>query len=111
MPMPDTKSLRTSRGRRASICRCWGSEHAAGLRHGGCDSLARLQGRVGVGAPHTRCLGLPMTYDLLLENCNAATMTAGAPYGAIEDAAIAITGDKIAWVGLRKDAGVAKERI
>ncbi|HVM84046.1 MAG TPA: imidazolonepropionase [Candidatus Binatia bacterium] len=35
----------------------------------------------------------------------------GAPYGAIEDAAIGITGDRIAWVGARKDAGTARERI
>ena len=56
-----------------------------------------------------------MEYDLLLENCNAATMAGpgsnGAPYGAIEDAAIGIRGDKIAWVGPRKDAGPAKARV
>jgi imidazolonepropionase len=52
-----------------------------------------------------------MEYDLLLENCNAATMAGDAPYGAIEDAAIGISGDKIAWVGPRKDAGSAKTRV
>jgi len=53
-----------------------------------------------------------MPLDLLLENCRVATMAAGgAPYGAIEDAAIGITGDRIAWVGARKDAGTARERI
>jgi imidazolonepropionase len=50
-------------------------------------------------------------HDLLLENCNVATMAGDAPYGAIEDAAIGIGGDKIAWVGPRKDAGQSKERI
>ncbi len=52
-----------------------------------------------------------MAHDLLLENCRAATMQDGAPYGAVEDAAIGITGDKIAFIGPRKDAGAAKERI
>jgi len=53
-----------------------------------------------------------MPFDLLLENCRAATMAAGgAPYGAIEDSAIGVTGDRIVWVGARKDAGSAKERI
>jgi len=50
-------------------------------------------------------------YDLLLENCRAATMRSGAPYGAVEDAAIGITGQKIAFVGPRKDAGGARQRI
>jgi len=53
-----------------------------------------------------------MTFDLLLENCRTATMAGGdTPYGAVEDAAIGITGDRIAWVGPRKDAGAATERI
>jgi imidazolonepropionase len=52
-----------------------------------------------------------MTYDILLENCRAATMRDGAPYGAIEDAAIGVSGDTIAFVGPRKDAGSAKQRI
>jgi len=52
-----------------------------------------------------------MAHDLLLENCNAATMAGAAPYGAVEDAAIGITGDTISFVGPRKDAGAAKERI
>jgi imidazolonepropionase len=51
------------------------------------------------------------TYDLLLENCRATTMCDGAPYGAVEDAAIGISGDKIAFVGARKDAGSATQRI
>jgi imidazolonepropionase len=51
------------------------------------------------------------TFDLLLENCRAATMRYGVPYGAIEDAAIGITGDKIAFVGARSEAGAAKQRI
>src|SRR4051812_46226106 len=50
-------------------------------------------------------------HDLLLENCNVATMAGDAPYGAIEDAAIGVTGDRITYVGARKEAGAAKERI
>src|SRR5687768_14468980 len=42
-----------------------------------------------------------MTWDLLLTDCRAATMAEG--YGAIEDAAIAITGDRIAWIGSQAD--------
>lgn len=43
-----------------------------------------------------------MPFDLLLLDCHAATMVAGgAPYGAIHDAAIAIEGGKIAWIGER----------
>lgn len=43
-------------------------------------------------------------WDLLLTHCSAATMAArGAPYGAIEDAAIGIGGGRIAWVGPRAD--------
>src|SRR5438132_13399531 len=41
-------------------------------------------------------------WDVLLTDCHAATM-AGADYGAIRDAAIAITADRIAWIGKRKD--------
>src|SRR2546430_2581384 len=54
-----------------------------------------------------------MTYDLLLENCRAATMKDGAPYGAIEDAAIGIAGNQIAFVGPREEinGGGAKQRI
>src|SRR6185436_8618539 len=43
-----------------------------------------------------------MTWDLLLTDCRAATMD-GAGYGAIEDAAIAISGHHVAWVGPRAD--------
>ncbi|WP_459858781.1 imidazolonepropionase [Dongia sp. agr-C8] len=52
-----------------------------------------------------------MTHDLLLENCNAATMAGDAPYGAIEDAAIGITADRITFIGSRKEAGAARQRI
>lgn len=45
-----------------------------------------------------------MTWDLLLTDCRAATMADnGRPYGPIEDAAIAIQGGKIAWVGAVRD--------
>ncbi|MDQ7247936.1 imidazolonepropionase [Dongia sedimenti] len=54
---------------------------------------------------------MTVPYDLLLENCNVATMTGDAPYGAIEDAAIGISGSRITFVGPRKEAGTAKERI
>ncbi|MGZ9202334.1 MAG: imidazolonepropionase, partial [Caulobacteraceae bacterium] len=41
-------------------------------------------------------------YDRLLLDCRAATMAAGGvAYGAIEDAAVAITDGRIAWVGPR----------
>lgn len=43
--------------------------------------------------------------DLLLTDCRAAAMTAGGePYGAVEDAVIAVTDGRIAWVGPREDA-------
>src|SRR5262245_15958239 len=42
-----------------------------------------------------------MSWDLLLTDCRAATMAES--YGAIEDAAIAIAGDRIAWIGNRAD--------
>ncbi|MES2035458.1 MAG: imidazolonepropionase [Pseudomonadota bacterium] len=42
--------------------------------------------------------------DLLLTDCRAATMVAGeAPYGAIEDAVIAVDGGRILWVGPRAE--------
>lgn len=42
--------------------------------------------------------------DLLITECNAATMTEGGePYGAVEDAAILIRNGDIAWVGPRAD--------
>ncbi|MCP5265497.1 MAG: imidazolonepropionase [Burkholderiaceae bacterium] len=42
------------------------------------------------------------TPDLVIEHCSVATM-AGPGYGAISDAAIAIAGDRIAWVGRRAE--------
>jgi imidazolonepropionase len=46
-----------------------------------------------------------MTFDLLLDDCHAATMAPGAStaYGAIRDAAIAFDGGRIAWIGPAKD--------
>lgn len=41
-------------------------------------------------------------YDLLLVDANVATMRGGA-YGAIADAALAVRGDAIAWIGPRRD--------
>jgi len=50
-----------------------------------------------------------MIYDRLLTDCHVATMTAGgAPYGAIEDAALLIKDGRIAWVGPRVDLPVHK---
>lgn len=43
--------------------------------------------------------------DLLLTDCRAAAMTAGGePYGAVEDAVIAVEGGRIAWIGPRAEA-------
>ena len=45
-----------------------------------------------------------MRFDRLLTNARLATMVSGgAAYGAVEDAAIAICGDRIAWVGPMAD--------
>jgi imidazolonepropionase len=47
--------------------------------------------------------------DRLLTDCHVAAMTeGGAPYGAIEDAAILIQDGRIAWVGPRADLPVHK---
>jgi imidazolonepropionase len=51
-------------------------------------------------------------WDLLLTGCHAATMTAGGErYGAIPDAAVAIQGGAIAWIGPAgaRPAGTAAE--
>ena len=43
-----------------------------------------------------------MKADRLLIDCHVATMTeGGVPYGAIEDAAVAVADGRIAWVGSR----------
>ena len=55
-----------------------------------------------------------MTWDILLTDCRAATMAdTGMAYGAIEDAAIALQGGKISWVGRRSElpSGEAKETV
>jgi len=43
------------------------------------------------------------TFDLLVTGAHLATMTGGAPYGAIRDGALGIVGDRIAWVGAERD--------
>ena len=49
-------------------------------------------------------------WDHLWVNLHAATMAPGAPYGAIPDAAIAVQGGMIAWVGPRADLpGTARQ--
>ena len=45
-----------------------------------------------------------MKADRLLIDCHVATMVeGGAPYGAVEDAAVVITDGRVAWVGPRAD--------
>jgi imidazolonepropionase len=49
-------------------------------------------------------------HDAVFLNANLATMREGSPYGAIEDGAIAITGNRITWVGARAEwRGQARE--
>ena len=42
-------------------------------------------------------------HDAVFLNANVATMREGSPYGAIEDGVIAITGNRISWVGARAE--------
>jgi imidazolonepropionase len=49
-------------------------------------------------------------WDILLLDCHVATMAAGAPFGAIRDAALAIRDGCIAWVGAAKDCPSAEAR-
>ena len=44
-----------------------------------------------------------MTYDALWINANLAAMTQDRPYGAFHDAALAVSGEKIVWLGAMKD--------
>ena len=44
-----------------------------------------------------------MRVDLVVDNCNLATM-AGPQYGAVEDGLVAVRDGRIAWVGSRADA-------
>jgi imidazolonepropionase len=48
-------------------------------------------------------------HDAVWVNANVATMLPHAPYGAIRDAAVAVTDGRISWLGARKDwSGKAK---
>ncbi|HYW53795.1 MAG TPA: imidazolonepropionase [Dongiaceae bacterium] len=54
----------------------------------------------------------PQTFDTLWVNARLATMTpGGAPYGAVEDGALAARDGSIAWVGARADLPAAPERL
>jgi len=44
-----------------------------------------------------------MPYDLVVTNAELATMTGTEPYGAIHEGALAIAGDRIAWVGATRE--------
>ena len=50
-------------------------------------------------------------FDLLIVDAHVATMQAG--YGAIRDAAVGVSGDRIAWVGPRRDlpSGVEASKV
>jgi imidazolonepropionase len=45
----------------------------------------------------------PTQIDSLWVNVHLATMTAQAPYGAVEDGALAVSGNSLTWVGKRKE--------
>ncbi len=44
-----------------------------------------------------------MSYDLVVTNAQLATMTGTEPYGAIREGALAIAGERIAWVGAPRE--------
>ncbi len=44
-----------------------------------------------------------VAFDVLVTGARLATMTGGTPYGAIDDGAVGIVGDRIAWLGRRTD--------
>ncbi|MEM7226149.1 MAG: imidazolonepropionase [Pseudomonadota bacterium] len=50
-------------------------------------------------------------WDGLWINGHLATMTEGAPYGALRDGAIAVEGDKIAWIGAQAALPGPPERL
>jgi imidazolonepropionase len=43
------------------------------------------------------------TFDLVITGAHLATMTGGAPCGALSDGALGIAGDRIAWLGAARD--------
>jgi imidazolonepropionase len=42
-------------------------------------------------------------HDAVWLNANLATMLPGSPYGAIRDGAVAVAGERISWIGSRRD--------
>ena len=50
-------------------------------------------------------------WDTLWVDAHLATMTNGAPYGAIHDGAIAVKDGRIVWIGPRKDLAGAPETL
>lgn len=52
-------------------------------------------------------------FDLLVTGVHLATMAGAAPYGAVRDGAIGVTGERIAWIGAERDlpAGAGAHRL
>jgi len=50
----------------------------------------------------------PEAAETVLENVNVATMSGAAPYGALTDAALILAGERIVWVGGRRERPPAR---